>query len=107
MNDETYKKIVMYLEEIVPVRPASSPINPETEIYKDLGLYGDDVYEFLLWIEKEFGVRIMVAFGKVVPSESPLFWVREAFKRAGGHSYKSFKVRDIVQAIDAGGGKFD
>lgn len=106
MRDETFKKVAAYFEKASP-RRLSSPISPETEIYKDLGLYGDDVYEFLMWVEKEFGVQIMVTFGKYVPTESPLFWAREAFRRACGLSYESFKVGDIVRAIDGGGGKFD
>ncbi len=110
MNDETYRKVVARLQTMTPLRTTSVSIEPETEVYADLKIYGDDLFEFLVWIQKEFGVQVIVAGGKYAPSEMPFFKVVEAFKRAiggGSHRYKSLKVRDVVQAIDAGGGQFD
>jgi hypothetical protein len=110
MNDEAYKKVVAQLRKMTPKKAGSVSINPETEIYADLKIYGDDLFEFLIWISKEFGVQVIVAGGKYAPSEVPFFKVVEAFKRVIGgrsHRYKSLKVRDVVQSIDAGGGRFD
>jgi Protein of unknown function (DUF1493) len=110
MNDEIYKKVVAQLRTRTPLKTGSVSINPETEIYADLKIYGDDLFEFLIWISDEFGVQVIVAGGKYAPSEMPFFKVVEAFKRAvkgQSHRYKSLKVRDVVQAIEAGGGQFD
>jgi hypothetical protein len=92
------------------LKAPSVSIRPETEIYADLKIYGDDLFEFLIWIKKEFGVQITVSGAKYTPSEMPFFRVVGAFKnavRGGNHRYKSLKVRDVVKAIDAGGGQFD
>jgi hypothetical protein len=110
MSEETYRKVIAKIKTMAPLKTDAASINLETEIYADLRIYGDDLFEFLIWIDKEFGVQVFVAGGKYVPSETPFFGVAEAFKktvRGGSHSYKSLKVRDIVQAIDAGGGRFD
>jgi hypothetical protein len=110
MSEKTYRKVVTKLKAMTPFKLDAASINPETEIYADLKIYGDDLFEFLIWIDKEFGVQIFVAGRKYVPSETPFFWGAEAFKKAirgGAHSYKSLKVRDVVQAIDAGGRRFD
>ena len=109
MKDETYKKVVARLQTITPLKATSVSIELETEVYADLRIYGDDLFEFLVWIQEEFGVQVIVAGGKYAPSEIPLFRVVEFFKRTiGGRSYhyKSLKVRDVVQAIDAGGKQF-
>lgn len=95
---------------MTPLKTGSVSINPETEIYADLKIYGDDLFEFLIWINKEFDIQVVVAGGKYAPSEMPFFKLAEAFKKAiggGRHRYKSLEVRDVVQAIDAGGGQFD
>jgi len=107
MVEENYRKIASYLAGLSPKRKAPEDLGMDTEIYKDLGLYGDDIYEFLLWIKREFGVEIMVSFGKYVPTESTFFPIREALRRLRGDEYNSFKIRDIVGAIDEGGRKFD
>jgi hypothetical protein len=110
MSEETYSKVIAKLKTMAPLNTDTASINPETEIYPDLKIYGDDLFEFLIWIDKEFGVQVFVAGGKYVPSETPFFAVTEAFKKAvrgRSHRYKSLKVGDVVQAIEAGGGLFD
>jgi len=110
MNDEIYKKVATQLRTMTSLKAGSVSISPETEIYADLKIYGDDLFEFLIWISNEFGVQVTVAGGKYAPSEMPFFKVVEAFKKAVGgenHRYKSLKVSDVVQAIDAGGGQFN
>lgn len=110
MNENTYKKVIAEVKTMVPLKFDCASINAETEIYADLRIYGDDLLEFLLWIETEFRVKISIAGDKYVPSETPFFALAEAFKKfvgGGVHRYKSLKIRDIVEAIDAGGRQFD
>lgn len=109
MNDEIYTKVAAHLRTMTP-KARSVPINPDKEIYADLEIYGDDLFEFLVWVSSEFGVQITVAGGKYAPSEMPFFELVRAFKKAVGarnRDYKSLTVRDVVQAIEAGGGQFD
>jgi hypothetical protein len=32
------------------------PITPDTEVYSDLVIYGDVLFELVLWLNKKFGV---------------------------------------------------
>jgi hypothetical protein len=110
MNDEIYNQVAAQLRTMTSVKAGSLPISPETEIYADLKIYGDDLFEFLIWIRNQFGVQVTVAGGKYAPSEIPFFKVVEAFKKTISgetHRYKSLRIRDVVQAIEAGGGQFD
>jgi hypothetical protein len=77
---------------MAPLKAGSVSINPETEIYSDLKIYGDDLFEFLIWIGDEFHVPVVVAGGKYAPSEMPFFMVVEAFKKfiiGGSHHPKN------------------
>lgn len=110
MSEEVYRKVVEKLKTMSPLKIDPTSINIETEIFNDLRIYGDDLFEFIIWIQDEFGAQVIVSGGKYAPSETPFFAITEAIKKAvsgGQHMYKSLKVRDIVQAIDAGGGQFD
>lgn len=110
MNEEIYEKLVAKLRTMTSLRSESAFINSDTEIYADLKIYGDDLFELLIWINDEFDVNVVVAGGKYAPSEMLFFKLFETVKKAFGgriHRYKSLKVRDLVQAIDAGGGQFD
>ena len=110
MNDEIYKKVANQLRTMTPVKIGSVPISPDTEIYADLKIYGDDLFEFLIWIKNQFGVQVTVAGGKYAPSEGPFLKVVKALTtiiNGKTHPYKSLKIRDVVNAIDTGGTQFD
>jgi hypothetical protein len=67
MNDETYAKVVVHLQTMTSRDLESASINSETEIYADLKIYSDDLFEFLIWVGEEFHVEIIVAGGKNMP----------------------------------------
>jgi hypothetical protein len=99
-------KIVEWLTSNCAVNRRTA-ITDETEIYYDLGIYGDDVYEFFVWLHDEFGVK----FGKFrfkdycrpEGSLSPFLfrsW-RERYERQH-RRYKSLTVGSILSAIELG-----
>lgn len=110
MDKYTYRKVVEKLTTMASLKTDLTTIGPETEIYQDLRIYGDDLFELLIWINDEFDVQIIIEGAKYAPGETPFFAITQAIRKAlggGRKRYKSLTVRDIVQAIDAGGGRFD
>lgn len=81
-------------------------ISPDTEIYYDLGIYGDVLhFDLLDWVHREFGTTFEhFNLGAYAPSEQGLFAMiwrrgrRESDRRKG--RYRSFNVRDLVEAIE-------
>lgn len=80
-------------------------IGMETEIYKDLGLYGFDFFEFFMWVEDFYNVTIRFEnLSEYCPSENGLEPLRHLLcrimKRQRDYSkYKSMKVKDVIGAI--------
>lgn len=80
-------------------------ITDSTEIYYDLRVFGDDMDEFLVWLEGEFQVKVYAKTMDYCPPEGmpPIFfrkwrWCRERKQRC----FKSITVADIFSAIEAG-----
>jgi hypothetical protein len=46
-------------------------ISPDSQIYYDLGIYGDDFFELVRWMHEDFGVQTMSVFGSYAPPEGP------------------------------------
>jgi hypothetical protein len=44
-------------------------ISPDSQIYYDLGIYGDDFFELVRWMHEDFGVQTMSGFESYAPSE--------------------------------------
>jgi acyl carrier protein len=78
-------------------------ITEDTEIYDDLGIYGDEIVDLVWWLEKEFGVECNINPFKYAPHEFPFFWAWRLAQKVIGirPQYKSLKVRDVVAAIEA------
>jgi hypothetical protein len=101
-----FQKVIDRLATIGRPRPALG-ISPETEIYYDLGIYGDVLYFDLIdWAHREFGTSFEhFDLGAYAPGERgflAMIWRRrrrEADRRRG--RYRSFKVRDLVEAIES------
>jgi hypothetical protein len=81
----------------------AQPITEETEVYRDLGIYGDEIVHLVWWLDKEFGVKPNTNPFRYAPHEFPFFRVLRAMRRVAGTEpqYESLKVRDIVAAIEA------
>jgi hypothetical protein len=89
-----------------PRRTRTLDISADTEIYYDLGIYGDVLYFDLVdWIHKEFGTTFdHFNLGAYAPGEQgflAMIWRRrrrESDRRKG--RYRSLKVRDLVEPIE-------
>lgn len=110
MNIKNYDKIVGELRSLVPLKVWPGLITPDTEIYNDLKIYGDVLFDFLMWIEREFNVQITISGNDYAPPEMPFFRIFKVLagaKSSSNRGYKSLNVRDVVLVIDAGGGRFE
>ncbi len=102
---KTVRQVVERLREISGERQL--PITEHTEIYADLGIYGDDIaFDLILWLREELGVEGEFKMSRYVPGEGffrPVTRarIRKLFGLQKEH-YESFKVRDVVSAIEAG-----
>ena len=89
---------------MLPPRKRTIPITPDTELYGDLGFYGDAlVFDVIFWAHREFGVewgnfRLDDYAPGEMPILRPLAKLVGRMKRKG--FYKSLKVRDLVSAIE-------
>lgn len=100
---ETYHRVVDRLVETAGVRISQSQISDETEIYRDLGFYGNELYDLIVWIIQKFGVDTNINIDEVAPREGSGLALLAAWRRRrSSERYKSFKVRDIMAAIEAG-----
>jgi hypothetical protein len=79
------------------------PITEETEVYRDLGIYGDEIVDLVWWLEREFGVKTNINPFRYAPREVAFFGILRTIRRSTGiePQYESLKVRDIVAAIEA------
>lgn len=55
-QDAIAQRITAYLSRVTAKHGLS--IADETEIYYDLWLYGDDLYELFLWLHQGFGIEV-------------------------------------------------
>jgi hypothetical protein len=79
------------------------PITLQTEVYRNLGIYGDDLFDLLLWINKEFGVTLDLNIADYGPTEWPFLRIRKLLSKFFGERetvYKSLKVGDVVSAVE-------
>lgn len=81
-------------------------ITLDTELYGDLGIYGDDLaFDVVLWATREFGIAGKVHLPNYAPGEQTFpprlsDWVRKLFG-VEPRQYQSLTVRDLVVAIEA------
>ena len=99
--DDTFRKVEEHLREILP---GAMSITADTELYRDLGMYGDDLaFDLVQWAQREFGVAGHFRLSDYAPGEQPF---RSAWKLLGKligrneRQYKSLTVRDVVTAIE-------
>lgn len=99
--DETFRKVEGHLREILP---NAGSITPDTELYRDLGMYGDDLaFDLVLWAQREFGVAGSFRPTDYAPGEQPFRRVWKLLGKLTGEKerqYKSLTVRDVVTAIE-------
>jgi len=102
-NAEVFRKLVERLTKMTAPQYRAVPITENTEIYRDLRIYGDEIVDLVWWLEKEFGVKTNINPFRYAPHEVPFFGVLRTIRRVVGiePQYESLKVRDIITAIEA------
>src|SRR3954465_8884421 len=100
---EVYRRVVGRLSTMTAPQKRGFPITEDTEIYRDLGIYGDEIVELIWWLDREFGVKPSIRPFRYAPREFPFFRFFRAIRRGTGlePQYESLKVRDIVAAVQA------
>lgn len=96
-------KIIGYLKQR-SLHAKENDITEDTEIYYDLRLFGDDLFEFIIWIRNEFGANMNININEYGPGESviPFLFRQWTEKRnRDQRRYRSLKIRDILAAVDA------
>lgn len=87
--------------------PYEGPITEATELYYDLGLAGDDLYDAIQAIREPFGTDLrLMDLRRYAPNEvghnfglNLVRWMREL---SGKRTYCSLTVDVLVRAIEAG-----
>src|ERR1700745_1578168 len=100
--DETFHKVEEHLRKLLPPRKRAMPITPETELYRDLGMYGDVLaFDLVLWAHREFGVEGSFRLTDYAPGEMTALGCLAA-KLSGKNKgqYESLTVHDVVTAIE-------
>lgn len=102
-NAEVFRKIVERLYKMTAPQYRAIPITEETEIYRDLGIYGDEIVDLVWWLEKEFGVKTNVNPFRYALREGALVGMLKMIRKFMGFEaqYVSLKVRDILAVIEA------
>lgn len=100
---EVFGKVVERLSRTTGPQYRTHPIAEDTEVYRDLGIYGDEIVDLIWWLNKEFGVQTNINPFIYAPREFPFFRAFRTIRKALGKEaqYRSLKVRDILAAIEA------
>jgi hypothetical protein len=108
MDDASLRtKIIEHLEAVRPRGRPVVPISEDTELWYDLGIYGDELFDLAIWARDALGVEPNLDIKGSAPSESPFqfLWLRLGRKFRVDHArsrYPSFTVRDVIAAAKAG-----
>jgi hypothetical protein len=100
---EVFRRVVERLSRMTAPKNRVFPITEDTEVYRDLGIYGDEIVDLVWWLEREFGVTTNIDPFEYAPHEHPFFRALKKIRKIMGiePQYKSLRVRDIIAAIDA------
>lgn len=90
--------------------PPVDAITDTTELYYDLGLAGDDLYEAIEAVREPFGVDFSrMDMRRYAPSETGhnfgLDLMRGFRERRGARTYRSLTVGSLIEAIQVGAWK--
>ena len=108
MDDASLRiKIIEHLEAVRPRGRPVVPISDSTELWYDLGIYGDELFDFAIWARDALGIEPNLDIGSHAPSEGPFqfLWLRigRMFQSDRSRSrYPSLTVLHVIGAANAG-----
>jgi hypothetical protein len=93
-NVEVLRKLVERLTKMTAPQNRAVPITEDTEVYRDLRIYGDEIVDLVWWLEREFGVKTNVNPFRYAPPEVAFFGILRMIRRILGieQQYESLKV---------------
>jgi hypothetical protein len=78
-------------------------VSLNTEIYKDAGLYGMDVFEIVTYLHNQYGTIFDgLDLNDYVPAEVPLLRILKVIGLYSGRNYKSLTIRHLVEVVKRG-----
>ncbi len=102
--DDAFRQVENQLLKVSVARRRGIAITLETELYRDLGMYRDDIaFDVVLWATREFGIEGQFHLTDYAPGESLFRFLWKPLAKLMGKKepqYKSLTVRDIVTAIE-------
>lgn len=106
-NTDTFQKVVERLRKMCGAQHRAATITCDTEVYGDLGLYGLDLVELVLWIHREFEIQGSIDIGPYGPPDVswlPLPALKKLRRWLGisEPTYESLKVRHLLEIIENG-----
>jgi len=102
-NPSIREKIVAQLKQMTQAGDGDAPITEDTEIYYDLGVFGHDLRDYLLWVSNEARVPINLNLVEYAPPEEaqPLLFRKWRERRERERRpYKSLTVRDVLELVE-------
>jgi hypothetical protein len=102
-NVEVFRKVTERLSKMAAPQNRAFPTTEDTEIYRDLGIYGDEMVDLVWWLDKEFEVGLIINPFRYAFHEIRFLRLFRTIRRIIGvePQYQSLSVRDIVSAIEA------
>lgn len=104
--DKLYNKIVDQID----IKGWGAPrkehlISLDSQVYHDLGIWGNDFFELVLWMHNEFGVQAMAGFKNYAPPEGNSSLIYPIIRKLLGRlepRYRSLTIRDLTDIIAVG-----
>jgi hypothetical protein len=79
---------------------AAVTVTDEADLYEDLGIYGDDFDDIVVWISETFGTDFSTMKAKFAPGEAGEFGIRRFMQ--GKSPYQRCTVGDLLKAVECG-----
>jgi hypothetical protein len=106
MDQSRVRDEVVAMLSLMSLAMQRDEIGDGTELYYDLHIYGDDMFEFLQWLRQTFKVKLDVNIMKYGPREGMepiLFRKARQRRQRARQQFKSLTVGDILRAVEVGG----
>jgi hypothetical protein len=83
-NVEVFRRVQAHLSSMTAPQKRVLPITEDTEVYRDLKIYGDEIVALVWWLEKGFGVAPNINPFDYAPREFPFSWAWRAIRKVTG-----------------------
>ncbi len=99
LNDANLRILVSLVSEATVLE---KEIGLDDELYYDLGIYGDPLFDLFADVARRFDVDFFsLNLNEYAPGEGAEFW-RPLLVKLGHRPFKSLKVRDLWEAMNRG-----